>query len=289
MIESSPLPPEQPKRGRLAPNDPEWCFRIQGHEAWIDSFTNDLNSVDISIFPDYEDDRPTVWFMTSPHLTGLTAAQATARAQQLLVLLNGALRLTHTGWFRGFELGECLERRSLMPTWAGHEETLPMKAFPPDVEDYRYFNPRRPLDYYGAVLFLSRSDPQLSAILRILGTGPVSLMSLSKVLDTVEGSLKQLYPKGKDRRPALAALGKVTPRDLENFDYTANNFEVSDIDARHGMDDKFGLSERLEALTLEKATQIVLSCARAFVLERARETFTPKFRAVLITDRSQAD
>lgn len=232
---------------------------------------------------------PTVWFMTSPHLTGLTPAQATGRAQQLLVLLNGALRLNNTGWFRAFELGECLQRKPLGPVWVGYEETPAMKAFPPDVEEYRYFNPNRPLDYYGAVLFLSRSDPQLSAILRILGTGPVSLMSLSKIQDTVEGSLKQLYPKGKERRAALAALGKVTVRDLENFDYTANNFEVSDIDARHGMDDKFGLSERLEALTLEKATQIVLACARTFVLERARETFTPKFRAVLITDRSEAD
>lgn len=288
MTESSNPPLDEPKRGRFAVNDPKWCFRLEGHDSWIDSFTNDLNSVDITIFPDYEDDRPTVYFMTSPHLTGLTATQATARAQRLLVLLNGLLRLTQTGWFRGFRLGECLQMPSLMRAQVNYQETAPMKAFPADVEDLRYFNPRHPLDYYGAVLFLSRSDPQLSAILRILGTDGITLASLSKVLDTVEGTFKQRYPKNKDRRRALAALGEVTERDLENFDYTANNFEVSDVEARHGMDDKYGISERLEAISLEKAAAIVLSCAREFVLECTRETFTPKFRAVLITDRSQA-
>ncbi len=250
---------------------------------------NDLNSVDITIFPDYEDDRPTVYFMTSPHLTGLTAKQAIARTQQLLILLNGLLQLTQAVRFRPFTLGECLEVPSLMRAQVSYHETISMKAFPPDVEDLRYFDPRHPLDYTGAVLFLARSDLQLSAIIRILGTAGVTLASLSKVLDTVEGALKPHYPKGKDLRRAVAALGKITERDLENFNYTANNFAVSDVDARHGMDDKYKIADRLEAISLEKATKIVLSCARAFVLERAQETFTPKFRAVLITDRSQAD
>jgi len=56
---------------------------------------------------------PSVWLMTSPHLAGLTPAKATSRAQQLLVLPKEALRLYHSGWFRGFQLGECVYRKPL--------------------------------------------------------------------------------------------------------------------------------------------------------------------------------
>lgn len=50
--------------------------------------------------------------------------------------------------------------------------------------------------------------------------------------------------------------------DLQNFEYTANNFEVLDIEARYDMNKKFGFTDRSGAVTLEKPTH----CAVLYAL-----------------------
>lgn len=280
--------PELPKRGRFAVNDPKWCFRLRGNDFWLWNLVSDFNSIDIDLFADHEDDRPTVYYMTSPHLTGLTAVEATARAEQLLILFNGMLQLNEGLNYRPLKLGDCVERETMRRAFIPYGEHALMKAYPDNVESLRYLVPRYSLDYFGQLLFLARSDAPLQAILRILGTHGITLGSLSQVLDTVEGALREKFPKEKDRIAQIALYGAKKAADLKNFSYTANSFAVSGVDARHGLDEKFGLTDRLDALSLEQAADIVLSCARGFVRARAVETFPAKFRAVLVASRVDA-
>lgn len=280
--------PELPKRGRFAVNDPKWCFRLHGNDFWLWNLVRDFNSVDIDLFADHEDDRPTVYYMTSPHLTGLTAVEATARAGELLVLFNGMLQLNEGFGFQPFRLGDCVERETMRRAFLPYGERALMKAYPDNVNMLRYLVPRRPLDYFGQVLFLARSDAQVHAMLRILGTHGITLGSLSQVLDTVEGALREQFSKEKDRIAQVALYGGKKAGDLKNFTYTANSFAVSGVDARHGLDEKFGVTDKLDALSLDQAADVVLSCARGFVKERMTETFPVKFREVLIASRIDA-
>lgn len=280
--------PEASKRGRFAVDDPKWCFQLRGNDFWLWSFVRSFNSIDIDVFPDHEDDRPTVYYLTSPHLTGLTAVEAIARAGQLLILFNGLMQLNEGIRFRPFKLGECLERLGLRRTFIPYGQQALMKAYPEDVNMLRYLVSRCPLDYLGQLLFLARSDAQLQAILRILGTHGITLGSLSQVLDTVEGALREQFPKEKDRIAHVALLGRKKAGDLKNFTYTANSFAISGVNARHGLDDKFGLTDKLDALSLEEASDVVLSCAQGFVRARVVETFPTKFREVLVASRVDA-
>lgn len=275
-------------RGRLAVDDPKYCFRLRGNTFWLHNLVRDLMSLDIYIFPDHEDDRPTVYYMTSPHLTGLSPVEATARAAQLLVLFNGVMylgdRMNHTPLI----LGECVSIDRMQSVYIPYGETASLLAFPDDVEKLRHLMPRYNLDYIGNVFFLSRTDPHLLTILRILGTHGITLNSLSQVLDTVKFAMRPMYPKEKELWRAIAQLGGQHVDELESFTYTANNFSVSDVHARHGLGENGKPSGRLQALTLKQAADVILRCASGFVKARVAADFPRKFREVVLASRSDS-
>ncbi|UVW30577.1 hypothetical protein [Massilia sp. H6] len=273
-------------RGRLAPSHFQWGFHLSGNEGWLESFTNHFTSVDVQILPEYEDDRPTVYDFTSPHLNGLTGAQAAMRARELLILFNGVMRVRFGADFYDFTLGEGRDLWTREPAQEDFYRTVPVPMFPDDVEDLRYFRSQRPLDPVSIQLFLARSDRYLRMIYRTLGREGVSFSSLSKVLDTITADFHEKGKKGT--RAEVAALGGKTEGDLQNFNYTANNFDVAGEDARHGLKADFKPANKLKALSLEQAGEVMFPIMQGFVTQRVGETFHRKWNAVLIDRADQA-
>lgn len=275
----------KPSEGRWAPTSYQWAIEMYGNEHWLESFNNRFNSVDIIIIPDYEDDRPTFYDLTSPHLNGLTATEATMRAKELLILFNGVMRVREGYDFRDFTAGKIVEVATRRRHPVDSYRAVPQSLFPDDVENLRYLRTSTPLDRIGAQLFLSRSDPHLRYIYRTLGRDGVTFVSLFKVLDTIEADFK-----ARDiRRPhrEIASLGGKSEDDLGDFAYTANNFDIAGFDARHGMNAKFKLSGKRKALSLEQAANILLPIVRGYENWRLADSFKQKWDAVLINSRDE--
>ncbi|WP_075793409.1 hypothetical protein [Massilia putida] len=288
MNDSDQLTAATPKRGRLASTHYQWGFHLNGNEHWLESFTNFFTSVDIAIIANHEDDRPTTFDFTSTHLNGLTGVQAAMRARELLTLFNGVMQLREGDRFRPFRIGEGYDFWSHARARVDYFRTVPVPMFPDDVENLRYLrHSQRKLDPTSKQLFLARSDRYLRTIFRTLGREGVSFVALSKVQDTIAAHL-QLSGK-KATRAELAALGDKTASDVENFDWTANNFDVAGEDARHGLNAKFKPSTRLRALTLEEAADVMFPIIRGFVRERVDQTFDQQWEAVLIDNVEGVD
>jgi hypothetical protein len=279
-----------PKRGRVAPSWYQWGFNLNGSASWLESFTHFFTSVDVQILPDHEDDRPTFYDFTSPHLNGLSGAQAAMRARELLVLFNGVMRVTRGVEFRDFTLGAGRDLWTREPAQEDHFRTVPVPMFPEDVEDLRYYRSDRlnkPMDSVSKQLFLSRSDRYLLTIYRTLGRDGMTFASLFKVLDTIVAAFHEKSAKGTNVE--VAALGGMTEDDVESFRYTANNFDVAGEDARHGLKANFKPAKKLQALSLEQAADVMLPIIRGFVKQRVEETFERKWQAALIDNAGQAD
>jgi hypothetical protein len=279
-----------PSKGRLAPTSYEWAFHLSGNEHWLQNFTNHFSSVDVQILPDYEDDRPPYFDFTSHHLNGLTGSQAAMRAQELLILFNGVMRLQVGVDFREFTLGQGRHLETNQRARVDFYRTTSVPMFPDDVERLRYFRHRRynpSLHPVGKRLFLSRSDRFLRVIFRTLGREGLSFVSLSKVLDTMAADYHNQGSKKVNRE--LAALGGKTEADLEDFGYTANNFDISGEDARHGLNAKFKPSDKRKALSLEQAAEVMLPIVTGYVKRRVDETFDAKWEEVLIDRADQAE
>jgi hypothetical protein len=288
MTDTDRSPGSTPKRPRLASTHYEWGFHLSGNENWLDSFTNHFTSVDVQILPHFEDDRPTTYDFTSPHMNGLTSAQAAMRARELLILFNGVMYVREGLNFYPFSIGEGYDLWSHKRARVDYYRTVPVSMFPEDVENLRYLRHHpRTLDVTSKQLFLARSDRYLRTIFRTLGREGVSFVSLSKVQDTIAAHL-QLNGK-KATRAELAALGGKTAGDVENFDWTVNNFDVGGEDARHGLNAKFRQSTRLRALTLEEAANVMFPIIRGFVKECVDHTFVQKWEAVLIDNVEGVD
>jgi hypothetical protein len=276
-----------PKKGRLAPDHYQWGFHLDGNENWLESFNNQFNSVDVQILPNYEDDRPTTYDFTSHHLNGLSGAEAAMRAAELLILFNGVMQVQFGENFRPFRLAEGRDLWTGQPAQADFFRTVPVPMFPEDVEDLRYLASEKKLDPVGMQLFLARSDRHLRTIYRTLGREGLSYSSLSKVLDTIAADF---HARGvKKTTPAIAALGEKTEDDLDDFTYTANNFDVSGEEARHGLNAKFRPSKTRKALSVEEAAGVMVPIIRGFVRQRTMETFLPKWIAVLVDRADQAE
>lgn len=277
-----------PQRPRLASAHYQWGFPLQGSVHWLNSFTNYFTSVDVQILSNHEDDRPSTYDFTSTHMNGLAGAEAAMRARELLILFNGVMYECFGIDYQPFNISEGYDLWSHQKARVDYLRTVPVPMFPDDVEGLRYLkHSERSLDPTSKRLFLARSDRYLRTIFRTLGREGVSFVSLSKVRDTIAA---HLHLKGKKAtREELGQLGGKTEDDVENFDWTANNFDVAGEDARHGLNAKFKPSTRLRALTLVEAADVMFPIIRGFVQERVDETFDQQWAAVLIDDVEGVD
>lgn len=271
----------------MAPTHYDWGFQLNGNSHWLENYKNHFISVDVGFIGDYEDHRPAFYEFTSSHLNGLPGTEAAMRANELLILVNGMMRVKWGFGFRPFALGEGRHYWKNERARLDHHRSRPVPMFPEDVEMLRYHRDRWPLSEDGKALFLSRSDRYLRVMFRTLGREGLTFVSLSKVLDTINA---ELHASGKGAtRANLATLGGKTENDIECFTYTANNFDVGGEDARHGLNAKFKATDRLRQLTLEEAADVILPIARGLLKQRVAETFGPKWEAVLVDRAAEAD
>ena len=278
------------RRGRVAPSWYQWGFNLNGSTSWLESFTNFFTSVDVAILPDYEDDKPTFYDFTSPHLNGLSGAQAAMRARELLVLFNGIMRVSRGVEFRDFTIGAGRNLWTHEPVQEDYFRTVAVPMFPEDVEDLRYYRSdklNKPFDPVSKQLFLSRSDRYLRTIYRTLGREGITFVSLSKVLDTIIADFHENGTKGTNAE--VAALGGKVEDDIESFRYTANNFDVAGEDARHGLKANFKPAKKLQALSLEQAADVMLPIIQGFVRQRVEKAFEQQWQAALIDNADQVD
>lgn len=275
---------------RVAPSWYQWGFNLNCNVSWIESFTSFFTSVDIQILPDYEDDRPTFFDFTSPHLNGLSGAEAAMRARELLILFNGVMRASYGLEFRDFTISAGRDLWTHEPAREDYLRTPPVSMFPDDVETLRYYRSdrsNRPLDSVSKQLFLSRSDRFLRNIYRTLGREGLTFVSLSKVLETIVADFHEKGAKGTNVE--VAALGGKGEDDIEAFKYTANNFDVGGEDARHGLKANFKIAKKLKALSLEQAAETMVPIIRGFIAQRVKHTFDRKWQAVLINCADEAE
>ncbi len=280
-------PYEGPPRLRVAPSWYQWGFHLNGSAPWLESFTNHFNSIDVQILPEHDDDRPTFFDFTSPHLNGLSGAQAAMRARELLILFNGVMRVSGGLNFHDFTIEAGRNLWTNEPAREDYLRTVPVSMFPEDVESLRYYRSHKPLDHVSKQLFLSRSDRFLRTVYRILGREGLTFASLSKVLDTIVADFHEKGAKGTNAE--VAALGRKGDGEVEAFKYTANNFDVGGEDARHGLKANFKPAKKMSALSLEQAADVMVPIIQGFVTQRVVDTFNRKWQAVLIDCADEAE
>lgn len=277
-------------RYRVSPSWYQWGFNLDGGANWLEGFTGSFTSVDVQILPEYEDDKPTFFDFTSPHLNGLSGAQASMRARELLILFNGIMRVSRGLAYRTLSIGAGHDLWTHEPAREDFLDTAAVSMFPEDVESLRYFShhwSNRRHDPVSKQLFLSRSDRYLRTIYRTLGREGVTFISLSKVLDTIVADFQERGAKGTNAE--VGALGGKHEDAVEAFKYTANNFDVAGEAARHGLKANFKPAKKIQPLSLRESADVILPIVRGFVFERVERTFETKWRSVLIDRADQAD
>lgn len=251
------------------------------------SFTDRFMSVDVAILTDHDDDRPPFYHFSSPHLNGLTGAEARMRAQELLTLFNGTMRAYFGANFYDFSLGDGRDLLTRGPIVNDYRDVVPVPLFPEDVDSLRYLDSHLSLDQTGKELFLARTNDHLRYIFRTLGREGLTFVSLYKVLDTMEAYVEA--NGSKNAKADLAALGGKTVTDIGDFTWTANFFDVAGYGARHGMRNNFKPAKKNKAVSLEQAIEIMVPIVRAFVQQRVDQDFDHEWKAVLIERADQAD
>lgn len=238
-------------------------------------------SVDIALIPDHEDDKPTVFEFTSSHLNDLEPSSAKYRANELIKLLNGLVSLTHNYDHRVFAIRDGRDLWTHRPILVMEENLAPTSVFPGDIESVKHIECQKPTGIINRCLFLSRYNLSLEIMFRIVGHYGFTFESLSKILDSIVYGLESKGMNPKDKLDILAALGNRSENELEDFTYTANNFGVIGIEARHGPTSKFTESLKRQALTLKQSKEIVSCVARGYIKKVLDDDFERTWEAVL--------
>lgn len=276
---SEDLSPTQ--RGRLADMTKKWAFPIGDGYAWMDDWARSFCSVDVSILRFYDDDRPPAYAFSSPHLTDLSAEDATSRARALMKLLNGLIRAEKGLFFYGFEISRCVDLDTDSNATVSEHKLRPVDAFPDGVEQLRYFETEaRNLSSEGCVLFVARIDKHLRYILEVMGEG-ISFVNYYKILDAIKDS-------GLKKEEDIARLGGKSKSDIKDFTFTANKFQASGIASRHGFEEATA-DAKSKSLTLEEADDIMRPIVVGFINKRVKEKFSQEWSKVQIQFRHEAD
>lgn len=249
-------------------------FPVESNYSWFQSFSNQFRSPDAAIVSDYEDDKPTEYAFSSPHLLGLSPEDTLCRAKKLLALVSGTLFvLGYQFMSRPLTLTEDwywdADRRERIHTGNAVGYAL---EFPEEIADFSYqaWSENHPLSIEGKLLFLCHFDTVTFSILTILGHLGISYSSLYSVLDCLKGA-------GGLTDDAIAEYGRASKADLKRFTMTANHFGVLGVHARHGNLD-WKLPQQ-PPLPLEESQRLILGAAKRFLLQRVDELFKPAWAA----------
>lgn len=273
----TPLAP----RGRFAEHKLKWAFPIGNGYGWMDDLGRAFRSVDVSILAWTDDDRPPSYSFCSPHLATLSPEDALSRGRSLLKLLNGLLRVRAGLAFHGFAIARCVDIDSDSNASVSEHKLRPLSAFPDDVDQLRYLDrDRDTLSPEGRTLFLARTDVHLRYVLEVMGDG-ISFVNYYRILDTIKDS-------GVKNDKDIAELGGRTKSDLKDFTYTANKYQASGSESRHGFE-MSPADSKSNTLTLGEADDVMRPIVLGFIKKRVKDDFDREWQKVQIHTRSQAD
>lgn len=241
-----------------------WGFELFGTN-WVESLSWGLHGPDVAIIRQEDDAMPPLFFWSSTHLDDdEDEAVIAERAGNLKTLFDGALYLVRGYGFRPEPLGTLFDLYADLRK--GHPEVMagerlfsaaacarPLSQLERDAVCERLI---------AGSIYTARTDFVVRGLLELLGTQGITFASLYSLRDTMKThgmpELKQW----------TAAQSSKAEWDL--FRHTANNYQVSGPNARHG---DLGQSPPAEPMSLERASEIILQAAKAFVRARiARAT-----------------
>lgn len=272
-----------------------WAFPIESHWSWQQDLADNLNSVDMAILTQHDDDRPPYYSFSSPHLNHLPPAQAQGRAQALLTLLNGLLAIQNGPRYHPFTLSKCIDLRTGGHVPVNYFDVPTMEPFPEDHECLRYLDrPTTRLSSNGKIIFVARYDVHVKYLMQIFGAQGINFVTLYKALDTMndagftEKQLAMLLvdtEKRRDKEGKLADAQQVTQRikeiedGIKAFRFNANKFQGGGLDSRHGFE-AVAVSSKQPILTIQNAAEIMLPIINAFISLRVTEQFTQRWSSV---------
>lgn len=249
-------------------------FPMDSDYSWFQSLSDQFTSPDAAIVADHEDEKPTQFAFSSPHLIGLSPENTLCRAKKLLALVSGALFVLGYPWMgRPLTLTESWywDEDKGQRVHTGHAIGYALD-FPEEIADFSYqaWSANHPLSIEGKLLFLCHFDTATFSILTILGHLGITYSSLYSVLDCLKGA-------GGLTDDTVAKFGGASKADLKRFTMTANHFGVLGVKARHGnLDWKM---PQQPPLPLKKSTKLILGAAKIFLLQRVDELFASAWAA----------
>jgi len=229
---------------------------------WVENLSWSLHGPDVAIIREEEDAMPPVFFWSSSHLDDTSDENVlAARAGSLKKLFDGALYLVHGYGFRPERLGELWDLqgehrmgfRELTDTKSPF--SLAVRAKP--LSDTERHAVQEKL--IAGSLYAARTDQVVRGMLNVLGTHGLTLVSLYSLRDTMK---THGMPEKEQWEVANASKA-----DWDLFRHTANNFEVSGADARHG---DLGHNAPPDPMPLERASGLILEAVRTFISRRIR-------------------
>ena len=236
-----------------------WGFDLIGMN-WVESLSWSLHGPDVVIIREEEDAMPPVFFWSSKHLDDIEdESVVVARADSLKKLFDGTLYLVHGYGFGPERLGQLCDFRNEKRV-GFRELTATSSPFSPavcsqplsDIERHAVCKKLIPGSIYTA-----RTDMVVRGMLNVLGTHGLTFASLYSLRDTMR-------THGMPEKDQWEAA-KSSKADWDLFRRTANSFQASGSDARHG---DLGQVPPDKPMSLERASELILKTAQTFIGRR---------------------
>lgn len=234
-----------------------WAFSVDPRNGWFDSFVMHRMGSDIAILMEDDDDKPTSFLWSSPHLTELNDPQMAAdRAAALKAIFDGAMLLIYED-FIPFRLEGMIDLASgeRVVTKAGNGLAEPFSASLPNL-----LAESDEVDRFSAWISLARVDDAVRHILVGIGLNSFSWISLYSLRDSLRH-----YGMGDSEIAKMAGVGS---SELKRLLHTANSFKAIGPQARHGL---MKQDPPDSPMVIEDAIAIMRRAATAFIDARYQQ------------------
>jgi hypothetical protein len=237
-----------------------WGFNVPNNNL-MDGLSYNFHSPDVAIMRDEEDAMPPVFFWTSQHFNELEKGDELAkRAAALKRLFDGSLYLVNGMGYFPERLGYLVDLQADRMAGSLEFPATPTNPFSPTVcKQLLDGNHKAAVQnkITAGSLYAARTDAVVFGMLNLLGARGITFGSLY--------SLRDFMKTHGMTDDMIATSASCTASEINLFAHTANNFDASGADARHG---DLGHQPPSIPMTLERASEIVLKAVHSFISGR---------------------